>query len=328
MDIEKYGTYNNLIFDDFPPVIGKPIILLRNFLFFRGHSKKEKVLSSNPKFFGHLDVAYSYSKGDDKQLGCFTNTEEIRLIDIRYLRLILQPILSSCDPNKYEEIVAKTMLAIGIGSYNTQVKIARVVFKNSPEKIERMIDFQNELNCGLKIKGLNPIEANAFRIAETNLDSYVFLFLKELLEKYCDGIISPKLYSPFHTEKTNNMNTQEILLFNPKKSGLKPVVDFTKKYRMNYSILSLIGLENKKDFKPYSNKDFFIQFGGENEDRNYIFNDKEKVKEIQKQFKNVSKDFQINDFFVVETYDQKRSRFGIVPWCKELGSYTKGQYMV
>lgn len=324
MSIVYEGSYDNLVYDDFPPVIGKPIIILRNYLFCRCHSKQEKVISSDPKFFRPLNVAISYSTEKNKKISCFTNTEEIRLIDIRYLRLILQPILSSCDPYKNEEIIAKTMLAIGIGSFNTQIKIAQRVFQGSHEQINNMIEFQNKLSSGLRYNGINPIEAHAFRIAETHLDSYVFLFLKEILGKYCDGIISPRLFSPFHIEKSDKIMTNEIFLFNPKKSGLVPVPDMSKIFISNHTIPSIIGLENKKQFKPYTNKEFFIQFGGDGDneqnklDRNSVFNDKKRMKEMKKQFKNISKDFEIYDFFPEETEKEKRSRLGIVPWCHEI----------
>lgn len=245
--------YYNLIFDEFPPVIGKSIIIPKNFLFFRGHSIKENVLSETPKFFGNEEVAISYSL--NKKLSCFTNTKEIKLLDLRYLKLFLQPILSNRSNNNYDEIIARTMMAFGICSYKKQIELVKHFYSEYKNIENSMKNFEKEIN-NKKIMGINPIEPQGFRIAETNNDAYVFLFLQKLLGEYCDGIISPQLSSPFHIEKNNKTMTSEIILFNPKKAGLVLIKD--KIIKQDFDIKKL--LEVKNDYKPFCDKEFFIQF--------------------------------------------------------------------
>ena len=332
--IEEIKFYKNLIFDDFPSVLGNSIIIPRNFLFFRGHHINNKVITEIPKFFGSIEVGKSYSNGIDKKLDCFVNTEEIKLIDIRYLKIILFHILGYRKNNKFEKIIKRTMMAFGVCSVRKikdfsnsreikcksfyfcslekQIELVKYFFENADEQILSMEKFKEDLKTN-KILTVNPIEPFGFRIADTKNDSEVFLFIKELIGKYCDGVIAPKLFSPFHTEKTDNIMTSEILLFNPKKSGLRLLLPNEKVSISDFDIMHL--LKNKVELNSFSEKSFFIKFGGKvskTEDRNKYF---DKLKN-NKKINGIDKTFEVMNFLPPETEKEERSRLGIVPKLK------------
>jgi len=314
--MEEIKFYKNLIFDDFPTVLGNSIIIPRNFLFFRGHHINNIVITEIPKFFGNIKVAKSYSDGVNKKLDCFVNTEEIKLIDIRYLKIILFHILGYRKNNKFEKIIKRTMMAFGVCSFEKQIELVKYFFENADEQILSMEKFKEDLKTK-KILTVNPIEPFGFRIAETKNDSEVFLFIKELIGKYCDGVIAPKLFSPFHTEKTDHIMTAEILLFNPKKSGLRLLLPNENISISDFNIIQLLG--DKVKLNNFSEKSFFIKFGGETTtDRNKYF---DKLKN-NKKINGINKSFEVINFLPPETEKEERSRLGIVPKLK-LNSWIK-----
>jgi len=69
------------------------------------------------------------------------------------------------------------------------------------------------------------IEQMGVRIAETTNDTFTMGFLQELFKGVFDGFISPRLYSPFHTEKHNSMSP-EIIIFNPMASEIKEMTTY------------------------------------------------------------------------------------------------------
>jgi hypothetical protein len=65
-------------------------------------------------------------------------------------------------------------------------------------------------------------------LPKTTNDTYTMGFLQELFKGIFDGFISPRLYSPFHTEKPKSMMSPEIIIFNPIDAGITELSSYPK----------------------------------------------------------------------------------------------------
>ena len=141
------------------------------------------------------------------------------------------------------------------------------------------------------------------RIAETTNDTFTMGFLQELFKGVFDGFISPRLFSPFHTEKDNSLMSPEIIIFNPKESGIELMTKYPsetniKKLRIDNLIRSNAGhimIDNvKKDKIDMDIKlEFFMCGGGDETNVHYLdkINDllNKKDKEIERIYMNGKK---------------------------------------
>lgn len=111
-----------------------------------------------------------------------------------------------------------TIYAFGICSFYHQMQLAKHYFNMTREyvEIQKMLEYYNSFPSKF-------IELEGVRIAETNNDGQVMVFLSELFKDLCDGFISPRIHTPYHYEK-NGWMTEEIILFNPIKSGIVKTV--------------------------------------------------------------------------------------------------------
>jgi hypothetical protein len=111
------------------------------------------------------------------------------------------------------------------------------------------------------------IEQSGFRVGETENDGYTMTFLQELFSGVVDGFISPRLFTPFHVEKEQELNP-ELIIFNPKNSGIvESSVKLSGTYiikiaELNNRYANHIFIENKKT--PEIRMNFYMIGGGSN----------------------------------------------------------------
>ena len=70
-------TKNKIInFENFPPIIGQPIIINKNTIFFKSYSIKHgSVITNRPSYFGEINNASKYLKSGRK-LGIFSTKKK------------------------------------------------------------------------------------------------------------------------------------------------------------------------------------------------------------------------------------------------------------
>lgn len=225
-----------LEWNEFLPLSGSLIGLPENVHFWRGYSLNYPILSERPTYFGPKMVATGYaelSTNTPRELGCFKTTKPIRLLDYRYMKTLLSTIFQTYPSN--DLIVMATIYAFGLGSCYHQLQMAKRFYNidSTHPGIKNTIDYYNTFAS-------NIIEPEGVRIAETNNDGQVMMFLSELFKDLCDGFIVPRIKTPYHHEK-KGMMTEEIIIFNPIRSGivktlpphtltLKSVNDYIRKF--------------------------------------------------------------------------------------------------
>jgi hypothetical protein len=215
-------------------------------------------------------------------------------MDYRKLRNIMRLIVNSrCYNDDFiTECVRYFTLALGLCSYKTQVAMlesfvsqVRAKVKNPEELefVESRINYMKHFD--ITAGQANPFEPEGVRVGETQIDANIMLFLKELLADICDGFIAPRMFSPFHVGDTTH---EEIVIFDPKKAGLK-VYDGKLKieqYHINTLIKSrCIVLKYRDCFERTINMD---GGGGGKDylfDKNLAFDDAEFVAESKKKAK-------------------------------------------
>lgn len=224
-----------LNWEEFAPVSGSLITLPENVHFWRGYSLNYPILSERPTYFGSKKVAFGYAELDTnlpRELGCFKTTRPIRLLDYRYMKSLLSHIFQLSQPK--DLIVMATIYAFGICSFYHQMQLAKHYFRMTHEHvgIQKMFEYYNSFSSKF-------IELEGVRIAETDNDGQVVVFLSELFKDLCDGFITPRIQTPYYHEK-NGWMPEEIILFNPIKSGIvktiaptaltpKPISDYIRK---------------------------------------------------------------------------------------------------
>jgi hypothetical protein len=240
--------YINLDYDSFPCVLGRPITIPPNVLLHRAQSKKSPTLSNKPTFYGNEKTA-------GHELGIFTCERSLKLYDIRYIKVLVRRILNSDKIRNSKTLdVHKTLtLALGLCSYTKQIELLKEryeglrpltapfsswkktqkacrplsrishppsVMRGRNPAVNNMETVQLQMDA---VVGYNPLEPEGIRIAETTNDALVMLFLKEFFNNEVDGIIAPKLWSPYHIEKESLLMTSEVILFDPSATGLTQV---------------------------------------------------------------------------------------------------------
>ena len=143
------------------------------------------------------------------------------------MRVLLTRLLQLNPTDKSLQYLASIMLSFGLCSLEHQIKLTKMRYsglnKTSNKEIKASIDALEQY-----YKRDSIIEQTGVRIAETTNDTYTMGFLQELFKGVFDGFISPRLYSPFHTEKPKSMMNPEIILFNPKESGITELSSYPK----------------------------------------------------------------------------------------------------
>jgi hypothetical protein len=215
---------NNYLIDftNFPPVYGNTITLPYNTLLYRSYDIKYDPVSDYPCYFGSEETASGYLASGNRKLGIFNLSQQITLLDMRYFKVILQSIINSRNKDTKEifDAIATVTLAYGLCSYEKQIELIKQRYckdKTIEPALKNMIQLISKVK---NMKGFNPLEPEGVRIGETTNDGIAISFIKDIFKHRVDGIISPKMFSPFHIEKQNYLSA-EIVIFDPQKSGLQ-----------------------------------------------------------------------------------------------------------
>jgi hypothetical protein len=263
-----------------PPLYGKPIIIPKNTILWRSYDTQFPAIGDRFAYYSSHSVASGY-KGSSRELGCFVTSREVNLIDYRFMRVLLSRLIHLNTSEKAIEYLASIMLSFGLCSLGHQIELAkmRYVIPQMKGAIKAMEQYH---------KRGQLIEQTGVRIAETTNDIFTMGFLQELFKGIFDGFISPRLFSPFHVEKDKSMMSPEVILFNPKDSGIKEI---SYPHKSSISLLSIndllvtsghVILENIKKNKQNMNisMEFFMCGGGINrhylDEADELLNNKEK----------------------------------------------------
>ena len=213
--------------DNFLPLFGTPIHIPANAILWRGYDPQYLVISDRPAYYGSQEFAQGYADKYSTIASPFITSHPIKLIDIRYMKVLLSQLFDHNMPHTKTDItiISATTISFGLCSLQHQIKL----FKDRYKAIYSSA-VSNPVFDSLKL-GINNLEKllipnsiyeqQGLRIAETTNDSIVMGFLKELFHKYYDGYISPNITTPFHIEKNNFILNSEIVIFNPLYSGIK-----------------------------------------------------------------------------------------------------------
>ncbi len=194
------------------------------YVFYRGYDPAYP-LSERPAYFGTQVVAEQYTKKTGHTLSAFTNTRQLKLIDIRFMKNILRDIFqANSDEYALNDEMKSVTFSFGLCSLYHQIWMAVQRYKDSmsnhinQNKTLTMKDALKALQSSYKY---SAYEQSGVRIAETINDALTMGFLKGLFEEHIDGFIAPQTYSPFHIERTNNILMSELVIFNPLKCGFR-----------------------------------------------------------------------------------------------------------
>jgi len=269
--------YKILNFKYFPSIIGQPIIINKNTLFFKSYSiKYGSSINSRPSYFGEIDNESKYLKSGRK-LGIFSTKKEIKLLDIRYISQIINDLILLRKNNGFETIIKGYMtlaLSYGLISLYKQLSLYKMRYLttlDSDIRYKKIIEYYNEFESK-KNKDLfqNPLELQGMRIGETNNDVDSTFILKEIFEDFFDGFICPITFSPYFDD--NNI-PNEILLFNPSNTIVK--IDNIPNDLETVNINEILIKNNIDLFTvPYFMKDneiAYFQYGGKKNNIDYIF---------------------------------------------------------
>lgn len=228
--------------DNFLPMYGSTILIPAGAIMWRGFDPKFPAISSRPAYYGSRVFAQGYADKYGVDAKPFITTRPIRLLDIRYMKVLLSQLFEDNKQNLSDRsIIIATTVSFGLCSLQHQIEL----FKERYAPIFTSSDSRyDSLKKGLeKLESIyNPsfYEQRGYRIAETTNDAIVMGFLKELFSNNYDGYISPNVITPFHIEKEKFLLNSELVLFDPINSGIKLLKNIPQKIQkatINYFIL-------------------------------------------------------------------------------------------
>jgi hypothetical protein len=207
------SVYKNIQLNtSFLPVYGSFIQIPKDTIVWRGYDRLYPALSERPAYFGNREIAESYARtSDTHELGLFATTKPLRLLDIRFLKVLLNDLL-------YEytgDAVIRTTIAFGLCSFYHQLRLMMTLYAESIRKGQDagFKAMESMLNTN------SMIEQPGVRVAETSNDGWVMTFLGEVFNGITDGFIAPELFSPYQLHTKNYLHP-EIIVFNPVRSGI------------------------------------------------------------------------------------------------------------
>jgi hypothetical protein len=249
----------------FYPLYGTKIILPKDTILWRGHSTDYPTLQNRPTFFGSKETASGYSRQNNTTISSFITQRPLRIIDIRFLKVLLKELFQGLQNKKLSEkdinMIKASTISLGTSSLKHQIELIHNVYGDNTKLLpgfKALEDYYNSLHSNLFI------EHEGVRIGETLIDGYTMSFIKGLFDNTFDGVISPRVYSPFHIEKENT-NSPELLLFSPHKDVLQIPINSIPKTILSIPINGLIlknnyiYTTNKIDNTPFI---FYMRGGG------------------------------------------------------------------
>lgn len=259
------SIYLKIDFDQyFDPVYGTTIMLPERCLLYRGYDTTYNPISNRPTHYSTQNVATGYAEIPNHTLGVFTTTHTIRLLDLRYICVILQQAFSQRPNNSYESLdpIVRVSIGYGLCSFGDQLIYVKRMFQGS-EGVKAMEIFLNRLQGKTPNEmplTVHPLTPSGIRIAETNNDGYICDFLKGLFDDKIDGFIAPRLSSIYHVEK-GGYNTGEVVLFDPKKSGI--VFSPSSISIKNLTLENLLDVQSTKIDVKYNTTTYRERRGGQ-----------------------------------------------------------------
>lgn len=267
--------------DSFDPIYGKALIIPVDTILWRGYDQAYPSVSDRYAFYGSKQTATGYANLTGRKLGCFITTQYLRVIDYRFLRVLLSRLINTNASNAHVNTFAPLMISFGLSSLRHQITLLKQRYNDllatSPPTSDS-IHMQNAIKEVESVYDPSAIiEQSGFRIAETINDGYSMTFLQELFRDTIDGIISPRLYSPFHIEKSK-YNSPEIILFNPKACGIHElsvppsiIESITIRQLIYYVGAQLLTLSSKTH--PDVTLKFYMMSGGGSKGRTDTFDE-------------------------------------------------------
>jgi hypothetical protein len=239
-------------------------------------------------------------------------TKSIKLLDIRKMKNLLRLIIASRKSNENNNIlncIRYLTISFGLCSYEKQIYLLEdflQIIENQADQVELQNvkrSIQNMKNLyGETAKILNPLNPEGVRVGETFIDNKSLLILRELFKDVYDGFIAPQQYSPFHT---NNYSHEEIVIFDPIKSG---IIEIKKNKIKRINIKNLNNELNDK-YNSYILKDNNFEFkvytkhgGAYLEDKYKYYKNKKFMRDTKKEIK----DFTNNIIFSKYVYHHPR----------------------
>lgn len=211
---------------DFAPVMGAPIEIPANMIFFRGYDVKYPVISNRVTHYGSEETARGYANAsDDHRLGIFTTTIGIRVLDLRYIQVLLKQLFKTRKTRAISHIepMARMTLSYGLCGLRDQLELMNKLMgdalgtRATQEYYDRHIS--NKAYSEMPVN-VNPFTPDGIRVGETSNDALSLIFLKEIFGKWVAGFVAPRFESPFHVEK-GGFITPEIVLFDPMGSRIQ-----------------------------------------------------------------------------------------------------------
>lgn len=178
-------------------------------IFYRGYDTNYPAVYPRPTYYSGIHVAKGYAEKNGRALGAFTNTRELRLLDVRFMKILLRELFDTTY--KPDNVSTATTLSFGLCSLYHQLQLAKHRYNGI------MADALKALQATLK---LSLYEQPGVRIAETTNDSETMGFLSIIFKGFIDGFVSPRITSPFHIEKGGIMSP-ELIIFNPSESSIR-----------------------------------------------------------------------------------------------------------
>jgi hypothetical protein len=202
----------------FNPYYGDMIDLPKGLIFWRAYETNVPSIDSRPSQYSSKEVATSYASLPNRTLGAFCTTQSLRLLDARFLTVLLQKAFEArIDiPHIPSEAmcIRATTITFGLCSAAHQIKLMKHQYAEDPENLSRTIQMEQTL----KKKSL--IEPPGVYIQEPVVNGIAMTFLKGLFRFSYDGILIPLT--------NEDRSTIELVLFDPKGDGIAPVKTFTK----------------------------------------------------------------------------------------------------
>jgi hypothetical protein len=220
--------------DDFMECYGRYITIPEKTVFWRGYDKNYDSVSDRPAYYGSRSIATEYANKNNRTLGSFTNKNPLKLLDIRFMRILLKDLFQNLIIPDNKSYIKKNIVFNGKNNKNAEEIKAKIIIsttvsfglcslKHQIDLLTKIFEDTDELNALKNIyKEDSLIEQDGVRVGETVIDAFTMSFLKDLFENFADGFISPRLKTPYHIEKNGQMNP-EMIIFNPDKSGIMQI---------------------------------------------------------------------------------------------------------
>jgi hypothetical protein len=213
------------------PLYGTPIIIPANTILWRSYDTSYPAISNRFAYYSSKNVAEGY-KSNTKQLGQFITTRHLKILDLRFMKVLLSRLIQTNSSDKTLQSFASAILSFGLCSLRHQINLVKMRYGNLKNSNEYNIIQQSLVELERYYTPKSIIEQVGVRIAETTNDIYTMGFLQALFDGVVDGFISPRLYSPFHVEKKGHMMSPELIIFNPQKSCIKQMIEYPDKSKI------------------------------------------------------------------------------------------------